>query len=145
MEKSDESRHGVFLKIKPSKQNIKEFKAKVKGITRKNTKATRLIQELNQVLRVWAKYYSSVDSKKVFSTLDYYITGLLMKWAIRKYRGQNSGGKPRIYSKVFERIGNDKWRFVAKTGKGEVISVLIMMSKVRIKRHFIRPDGKKTL
>jgi RNA-directed DNA polymerase len=142
MGKSDGSRHKVFLKIKPSKQNVKDFKAKVKAIIRKNTKATRLIQELNQVLRGWANYYSSVHSKRVFSTLDYYITGLLMKWAIRKYRGQNSGGKPRIYSKVFERIGNDKWRFVAKTGKGEVISVLIMMSKVPIKRHFIPPDGK---
>lgn len=142
MEKSDGSRHGGGLKIKPSKQNTKDFKAKVKAIIRKNTKATRLIQELNPVLRGWANYYSSVHSKRVFSALDYYITGLLMKWAIRKYRGQNSGGKPKIYSKVFERIGNDKWRFVAKADEGKVISVLIMMSKVPIKRHVIPPDGK---
>lgn len=142
MEKSDGSRHGVFLKIKPSKQKVKNFKAKVKAIIRKNTQSTRLIQKLNPVLREWANYYSSVHSKRVFSTLDYYITGLLMKWAIRKYRGQNSGGKPRIYSKVFEKIANDKWRFVTKIGKGEVTSVLIMMSKVPIKRHYISPDGK---
>ena len=32
MEKSCGLRHGVFLKIKPSKQNVKDFKTKVKAI-----------------------------------------------------------------------------------------------------------------
>jgi len=141
MEKTVDSCHKGFLRIIPSKQNVQNFKTKVKSIIRKNTKALSLIQELNPVLRGWANYYSSVNSKRIFSTLDYYITGLLMKWGIRKYRGQNSGGKPKIYSRVFDKIGNNKWRFVAKADKDQNINVLILMSKVPIKRHFIHLNG----
>lgn len=142
MEKSGGSRHGVFLKIKPAKQNVKEFKAKLKAIVKKvNNNQTRLIQELNPVLRGWANYYKGVHAKRTFSHLDYYLVRLLQKWAIRKYRGQNFKGKPKAYAKVFHKIGGVKWRFVAKTEKGGVEAVLIMMSKIPIERHFIAKDG----
>lgn len=142
MEKSRGSRHGVFLKIKPAKQNIKEFKAKLKAIVNKiANNQTRLIQELNPVLRGWANYYKGVHAKRIFSHLDHYLVRLLQKWAIRKYRGQNFNSKPKAYAKVFYKIGQAKWRFVAKTEKGRIEAVLIIMSKIPIERHFIVKDG----
>lgn len=141
MEKCRRTRHGTFLKIKPSQENIKEFKMKVKTIVRKYNEPAKLIQELNPVLRGWINYYKSVHSKRIFSSLDYYITQLLRIWAVRKYRGQNAEGKLRIFNNVFKRINGVKWRFVAKTEKGEVINTLVMMSKTPIERHFIAKDG----
>ena len=41
----------VFLKIKPSKQDVKAFKVKIKAIVKKYTKEIKLIQELNPVLK----------------------------------------------------------------------------------------------
>ena len=49
-----------------------------------------------------------MHSMQVFSSLDYYITRLLMKWALRKYRGQHRRGKSEVYAKVFYKIGTNK-------------------------------------
>jgi RNA-directed DNA polymerase len=141
MEKHRGSRHGVFLKIKPSKESVKKFRAKVKRIVRRSVNQGRLIQELNGVLREWGNFYKGVHSKRTFSSLDYYITQVLIKWSLKKYRGRISGGKETIYRKTFRKIGGVKWRFASTTATGEIKSVLIQLSKIPIKRHFIRRDG----
>lgn len=142
MEKSEGSRHGIFLKIKPAEQNVKEFKAELKAIVKKiHSNQQRLILELNSLLRSWVNYYKGVHAKRIFGHLDYYLVGLLQKWAIRKYRGQNFKGRPKTYAKVFHKLGGVKWRFVAKTEKGEIKAVLLLMSKVSIERHFIAQEG----
>jgi RNA-directed DNA polymerase len=141
LEKSPGSRHGVFFKIKPCKESVKAFKAKVKGIVRKYYNQTRLIQVLNGELREWGNFYKGVHSKRTFSSLDYYITGVLIKWSLRKYSGKDSGGKRTIFKKTFKRIGGVKWRFVSMTKEGKVEEILIQLSKIPIKRHFIQRDG----
>jgi RNA-directed DNA polymerase len=140
MEKHRGSRHGVFLKIKPSKESVKKLRAKVKRIVRRSVNQGRLIRELNGVLREWGNFYKGVHSKRTFSSLDYYITHVLIKWSLKKYRGRISGGKETIYRKTFKKIDGVKWRFASMTATGEVKTVLIQLSKIPIKRHFIRRD-----
>jgi RNA-directed DNA polymerase len=66
------------LIIKPSKDSVKRFMAKVCAIIKTNPCATagQLIDELNPLLRGWTNYHRHVVSKKVF------------------HKGKRSGGTP---------------------------------------------------
>jgi hypothetical protein len=123
------------------KESVKDFRAKIKQIIRRSYDQTRLIQELNGVLREWGNLYKGSLSKRTFSSLDWYITGVLMKWSLRKHSGRNSGGKKNIYRRTFKKMGGVKWRFVSMTKTGQVKAVLIMLSKLPSKRPIVHRNA----
>ncbi|MBI9018686.1 MAG: group II intron reverse transcriptase/maturase [Phycisphaerae bacterium] len=68
-------------KLKPSKESIKRFKAKVKvliRIGRGRNLARFIAQDLNPLLRGWANYFSLSETKMIFIELD--------SWLRRKLR-----------------------------------------------------------
>lgn len=71
------------LLIKPSKQSVQEFLAKVRGIIKANpgSSAGQLIVQLNLLIRGWANYHRHVVSKKVFKQVDHAIFQALWRWA----------------------------------------------------------------
>jgi RNA-directed DNA polymerase len=80
------------LLIKPSKQSVKEFLAKVRALIKANqhVSAGQLIVQLNPVIRGWANYHRYVVSKKVFQDVDHQIFQALWRWAKRRHRNKGA-------------------------------------------------------
>ena len=97
------------LLIKPSKKNVKEFLAKIKGIIRKNQaiRQDKLIGLLNPFITGWGNYYKGCVAAKTFKNADAQIFYKLWAWALRRHRHK---GKNWVYNKYFsveERPGVD--------------------------------------
>ena len=120
------------LLIKPSKNNLKTFLAKVRAIIKENKQVTagRLILKLNPVIRGWAQYHQHVVSKAIFSSADYAIYDLLRRWSIRRHPKKS---KQWIIKKYIRAIGGRRWNF---HGEAEGRKVLLYRAQtVPIRRH----------
>ena len=73
--------------ISPSRQNIINFKRKLKNVIDKNSNLTaiELLQKLNPILRGWAMYFSISICAKILSEIDNYIYRRLWRWCTRKH------------------------------------------------------------
>lgn len=116
------------LLIKPSKENVKTFLRKIKGIINENKSTTQkqLIMLLNPVIRGWANYHKHIVSKQTFSYVSYRIYQLLWKWSKRRHHNK---GNIWISRKYFKTIGTRKWVFYDDGLE------LFNPSSVAIKRH----------
>ena len=77
------------LKVIPSKHAVKKLKLKLKGIIKSSGHLTahQLACRLNLVLRGWALYHRHTYGKRVFGSIDYWLSARLYKWA--RYRHKN--------------------------------------------------------
>ena len=98
------------LLTKPSKDSVKAFLGKVRGIIKQNRTAKQqdLIARLNPVIRGWVNFHRFNVSAKVFNYVDAQIFRALWKWAKRRHR--NKGSKW-IVNRYFHRINNRNWTF----------------------------------
>lgn len=73
--------------IYPSKDNIIDFKRKLKVLIGKNTNITaiELLNKLNPVLRGWAKYFAVSVCAKILNEIDNYVYKRLWRWCTRKH------------------------------------------------------------
>lgn len=131
------------LIIKPAKNGINRFKAKIRETIKNNAtcKTENLIHLLNPMIRGWANHYRHVCSKKIFVTIDTCIFEALWRWAKRRHP---SKGKRWIYRKYFRYKDLRSGVFSTKTKKkGEPYHLdLVRMSATPIKRHIkIRSDA----
>jgi RNA-directed DNA polymerase len=103
-------RYKEGLRVKPSKQNVKRFLAKVRQIIKSNKQAPTglLIAQLNPVIRGWAQHHQHVSSGQTFSKVDRAIFQTLWRWAKRRH--PNKGNKW-VRDKYFKAIGNRHWVF----------------------------------
>ena len=98
------------LLIKPSKKNVKEFLAKIKGIIRKNQaiRQDKLIGLLNPFITGWGNYYKGCVAAKTFKNADAQIFYKLWAWALRRHRHK---GKNWVYNKYFLSKKGRAWTF----------------------------------
>ena len=120
---------GFKLLIKPSFEAIKKHLNKIRKIidTHHNAPQASLIKRLNPVIRGWCNYYSTVTSKKTFSTCDNLTYQKLFAWAKRKCAKTN---RHETVSKYWGTHGDSNWSFQTKDGHR-----LIRHSEKPIKRH----------
>jgi RNA-directed DNA polymerase len=73
--------------IYPSRENTIGFKRKLKVLIEKNTNITaiELLNKLNPVLRVWARYFAVSVCAKILNEIDNYVYRRLWRWCIRKH------------------------------------------------------------
>jgi RNA-directed DNA polymerase len=92
------------LIIKPSNKSIKNFAANLKETVRHLLPAEQslLIIKLNQKLRGWCNYHSSVCAKDTFRKVDYQLFKLLFWWMRRRH---NSKHIHKFYAKYWKQIG----------------------------------------
>lgn len=104
------------LLIKPSKNAIKSFLAKVRTIIKENKMAPQelLIRKLNPVIRGWVNYHRYVVSSETFQWIDYQIYQCL--WQLAKRRHKNKGHRW-IAKKYWHHIGTRKWTFAVQLNK----------------------------
>lgn len=100
------------LLIKPSKQGIKSFLHKIRGIIKSNKTARTeaLIWQLNPMIVGWANYYRHVVAKKAFDFIDYSIYQNLRRWIKRRHPNKSETWRR---NKYYRCQGNRSWIFSA--------------------------------
>jgi hypothetical protein len=96
---------------------------------------SKMIRELNPVIRGWGNYHRRICSKKTFSYIDHRIFKAIWRWARRRHYNKNTRWIRKHY---FRKAGNRAWTFFAaqksKKGESKIID-LLSMDMIRIVRH----------
>lgn len=92
------------LIIKPSKKSVQRFQASLSETIRHLLPAEQqlLILKLNQKLRGWCNYHSTVCAKDTFKQIDFYVFHELLWWMKRKH---NNKRIHHFYAKYWKTIG----------------------------------------
>src|ERR1700689_4730686 len=93
MRKRGTSKHYVYTV--PSRKAIQAVKDKVAVKTYRATQnqdLATLLQNVNRTLAGWANYFRHGVSKAVFSAVDSYTWGRIMRWLRRKHKGRTRLG-----------------------------------------------------
>jgi RNA-directed DNA polymerase len=128
---------GGRIIIRPSKKNIRAFKAKVKEIFSENktAKQQNLIGVLNPVIRGWANYHRAVCASQTFASIDSWLWLKTWQWAKRRHPNKKVRW---IMDKYFVTAGSRSWvfsaRLVSVDGTRERLT-LAKASDTRIRRH----------
>lgn len=133
---SPSKRLGFKTLIKPSQQAVKRHYQEIARIIEdhRQVSQTQLIVKLNRVTRGWARYYSSVTSKKVFSTLSSLMFVKLWRWAKRRHPRKSR----KWIARKYWHIDKGRWQFVSPEGY-----TLFRHPYMPIKRH-IKVKGRKS-
>jgi len=90
-----DKRYGYGPRVEIPKAKAADLRRKVKLLTGSSTTQVSLgkkLQEINPILRGWANYYRYCTfAGRVYSSLDWYISGRLWRW-LRKKRPKASAG-----------------------------------------------------
>jgi RNA-directed DNA polymerase len=122
--------------IRPSQENVRKFRAKIKALTRRDTTyqpAWHKIPQLNQILRGWSAYYQHVNAKMIFGKLDWWVLNRVFLWARKKH------GRPPwrvIRAKYRHRDPKGRISFVQYLDDGSPIW-LYRMSDRPIRRYWV--------
>jgi RNA-directed DNA polymerase len=116
----------VLAKLREIKEWLKEHP---------HVQPKSVVAVLNPILRGWANYYRHGISSKVYNYFDMRIFKMLWKWALMRHPNK---GKHWVAKRYFGRIGNNHWRFIAKTEdrRGKPRQVFLeQVSRTKITRH----------
>ena len=104
------------LLTRPSKDSIKSFLRKIRGIIRQNKTVTQqdLIMKLNPVIRGWVNFHRFNVSSDAFHYMDSEIFEALWRWAKRRHHNKGSKWVARRY---YHRINDRSWTFAAKISR----------------------------
>ena len=108
MRKRGTSKYHVYTT--PSKKAIASIKDKVKAKTYRSTRhkdLDQVILSLNRSLAGWANYFRHGVSKEVFSAIDQFTWGRLMRWTRAKYKGRTGLSMKELR----RRFCDTGWRF----------------------------------
>ena len=136
-------KYGEKLIITPSKSSVKSILTKIKQIAKSylGHATSKMIEELNPVIRGWANYHRHVCSKETFRHIGNCIFIILWNWVRRRHRNK---GKRWIKKHYFRTIGLRNWVFYGtqkgEKGKSRVID-LLQTSTIKIVRH-VKIRGK---
>jgi RNA-directed DNA polymerase len=106
-------RYGDKLLIKPSKPAIKRIRSRLAREMRalRGSNAQAVLATIAPIVRGWAAYYRGVVSKKVFSSLDYYLWQLTYKWAKYSHPNKPKSWIVNRYFGQFNPARQDRWVF----------------------------------
>jgi RNA-directed DNA polymerase len=118
--------------IRPSRDSIKaHWNALTEIIDRCiAARQSELIQKLNPIIKGWANYFSTVNSKETYNDSGNLLWQKLRAWANRRHPTKSSGWKAQKYWKT---IGGNKWRFATAMDSEDPI-ILARHSDTRIKQ-----------
>jgi RNA-directed DNA polymerase len=117
---------GKGLWVTPTKKGKQRLKDKVKAICKlgRHWTSYRLIQKLSPIIRGWRNYYKHVNSKRIFTKIDWFIWHRLFKWASVKHK--NLGAR-KVYELYYHRSKTRKRVFFG-TQNGKVLELPSMRS-----------------
>jgi RNA-directed DNA polymerase len=109
------SKHGFKTLIKPSQSSQKQHLAQLKKIvsSHSSTPQAGLIAQLHPVITGWCRYYSTVVSKEVFTSINSHLFGQLLRWAKHRHPKHNNH---RIVSRYWLVNQGEGWVFQSPDG-----------------------------
>lgn len=128
-------KYGQKLLIKPTRQSVRSVLEKARDRIKKGhgKKAEALIRKLNPLLIGWANYHRHVVSKRRFASIDYYLHGMLRRWARREHPNKSAGWIRQRYFSADPK-GAFSLRVNDRKGKEKVLKVYRLADTV-IERH----------
>jgi RNA-directed DNA polymerase len=112
-----------YVYTRPSPKAIQAIKDKVKARTYRSTRHMdlgELITSLNRSLAGWANYFRHGVSKAVFSAVDSFTWGRLMRWIRAKYAGRTGLGMKALRRRFCDKGWRFAWNGVVFTGAASV-------------------------
>ena len=109
--------------IRPHPQNISDVLRKIKEVLHQNRNVITVVERLNPIIRGWANYFSTVASKKTFTTMDSKLMVQLMKWGKRKHPTRSKVWIRNKYLLKDVKNGKSRLRFGYISKKQEVIGI----------------------
>lgn len=138
--RSQTTRSGWKLLIKPAKKSVTRFRTKLKDTFNwlHGRNALCLIKTLNPMIRGWANYFRGGVSSQTFQTLEADIFWKLRRWISKTHPNKSFSWRDRRYWANHPAYPGSQWSFVDKdTGM-----VLYRIGYTRIQRHvLIRGDA----
>jgi RNA-directed DNA polymerase len=138
-------RYGTKLLLKPSRQSVRSFLAKIDQVIQDEggfLRAGELIERLNPKIRGWALYHRHASSARTFARVDKVIFRKLWRWARRRHRGRSARW---VKAQYFTRPGAGRWRFrgvVTDKDGGTHPVALFQARSLPIRRHVkLRSDA----
>lgn len=113
--RSNQTKRGLKLLIKPSRQAQKRHNKTIKDTLRTLRAAPmqKIIAALNPIVKGWSRYYIPLVSRKVFEKMDHEMFYKLWQWATHRHLHK---GRHWIKRKYFRTLGKDRWRFMSQEG-----------------------------
>lgn len=126
--------------IKPSKEKVTLHLEKIKTIinVHKALPQELMIYRLNQVIKGWSNYYSTVVSAVTFKKLDHLVFLSLKSWAFRRHTNK---GKRWAITKYWSSNGGNNWCFAGHKDDEKVS--LIRHTDTPIVRH-VKVQGHRS-
>jgi len=133
--KSQNTRTGWTLLIKPSKASVQELKDKVRRTwhSLRGRNVPVIVRELNPVIRGWANYYRIATASKTFAKLDNWMFRREVRYVNRRHPKKPKYWKASKYWGMLNPNSRDRWIF---GDKHEGI-YLLRFSWFPIERHIL--------
>jgi RNA-directed DNA polymerase len=127
------SRSGWKLLIKPSKEAVNRFQARIKAewLALRGHNVEKVLKTLNPIVRGWANYYRTVVSKSIYDKLDNFMFGRVVRWIRYVHPTKSWGWAKRRYFGKLRKGSEDRWLF----GNVQTGAHLLRLSWTRIERH----------
>ena len=129
--------NGKF-RAKPSKGNIKSFRAKLKDCCRqlRFRQTHNVIASLNRTLRGWGNFYRFLSTSKLFGSLNHYLFETIWRELKRRHPKKSGSWKKRTY---FTSKGGNNWVFFGtekeKPKKRKRTQLLFQLGSLHHRRH----------
>jgi group II intron reverse transcriptase/maturase len=79
-----------WLRVTPTRDNVKRFRAKIKALTKRGTTFATVeqrIKGLNRIIRGWGNYYRHISFTEDAKKLDFWINERVLIWLKNKHNG----------------------------------------------------------
>lgn len=143
--KTNRTKRGIILLIKPSKESIKNFRQMVRQTWIKvlGWRKVDAIRSLNKKITGWGNYFKISTAKKIFSSLDYWMFKRQVRYLYRTHPSKHwHWYRSQYYGTIKGR--KDRWVFQDKISK----IYLEKLAWIPIRRHVMvkniaSPDNPK--
>src|SRR3712207_2853735 len=131
----DTSRSGYKLLIKPSKESVRKFKARVRRewMALKGHNVMAVLKRLNPIVRGWTNYFRTGVSKHTFESIDYWVFDRCVRYVRSPHRRKGWRWCRSKYWGALNPNRKDRWVF----GDKSTGAYLLKLSWTPIKRHVL--------
>jgi RNA-directed DNA polymerase len=127
-----------WLRVTPTRANIRRFKAKIKAMTKRGTAFATpemRLKALNRVIRGWGNYYRHVSFKQDAHELDFWINRRVLIWLKHKHDGKGVHWILEHYKVRETTNGKNRWNFAATNSKDGSYIFLAKLSDIHLTKY----------
>ncbi|MEN4012196.1 MAG: group II intron reverse transcriptase/maturase [Bellilinea sp.] len=118
--------HKPWLRVTPTEENLKRFRAKIKAQTKRGTTfvtSEMKVKSLNRVIRGWGNYYRHVSFSHDARELDFWINDRVLIWLKNKHLGKGVYWLLNEYKKREVTKRYNRWNFAMLDSNGKNVFV----------------------